>query len=219
MADAERPARFDRLYEALKVLLVQESFALTEVKERLPHEIPSYVTQLVHQLEREGHLRDNAGVYSWTCELGDFPAQSWVQAQVHGTQIPMTPEEDRPRERLLARGPASLRTAELLAIVIRAGRPGVGPPSGREPRRGVDVVPLIGCIGECAQAGQRCTGVVSGHRLQRPVLPREPGVLPAHRCLGQLAQGTQGGLRRLGLGPPDRRPKRAIRTGEHGQSR
>src|SRR4029077_10282433 len=64
------------------------------------------------------------GVYSWTCELSDFPAQGWVQAQVHGTQLLWTPEEDRPRERLLARGAASLRTAELLAVLIRAGRKG-----------------------------------------------------------------------------------------------
>jgi DNA repair protein RadC len=124
MADATRPARFDRLYEALKVLLVQERFTLTQMKERLPDEIPGYITQLVHQLQREGHLRDQAGEYSWTCELSDFPAQSWVQAQVHGTQLLLTPAEDRPRERLLARGAASLRTAELLAVLIRAGRKG-----------------------------------------------------------------------------------------------
>jgi DNA repair protein RadC len=124
MADAAPPTRFDRIYEALKVLLVQETFTLPEMKERLPHEIPGYVTRLVHQLEREGRLRDNDGVYSWTCELSDFPAQSWVQAQVHGTQLPAMPEEDRPRERLLARGAASLKTAELLAVLIRAGRRG-----------------------------------------------------------------------------------------------
>jgi DNA repair protein RadC len=94
------------------------------MKERLSHEFPAYVTQLVHQLEREGHLRDTGGEYSWTCELTDFPAQSWVQAQVHGTQLQWTPEEDRPRERLLARGAASMRTAELLAILIRTGRRG-----------------------------------------------------------------------------------------------
>lgn len=124
MADPARPERSDRLNEALKVLLVQERFTLPQMKERLPHEIPAYVTQLVHQLEREGHLRDNDGVYSWACELSDFPAESWVQAQVHGTQLPVMPEEDRPRERLLARGAASLRTAELLAVLIRAGRRG-----------------------------------------------------------------------------------------------
>jgi DNA repair protein RadC len=122
--DAARPARFDRLYEALKVLLVQESFTLSQMKERLSHEIPGYVTQVVHQLDREGHLRDNDGVYCWTCELSEFQAQSWVQAQVHGTQLPVMPEEDRPRERLLACGAASLRTAELLAVLIRAGRRG-----------------------------------------------------------------------------------------------
>jgi DNA repair protein RadC len=94
------------------------------MKERLPDEVPGYVTQLVHQLEREGHLRDTDGVYSWTCELSDFPAHLRVEAQVHGTQLVWTPEEDRPRERLLARGAASLRTAELLAILIRSGRKG-----------------------------------------------------------------------------------------------
>jgi DNA repair protein RadC len=124
MADLARPTRFDRLNEALKVLLVQETFTLPQMKERLPQEIPAYVTLLVHQLEREGHLRDQAGVYSWTCELSDFPARSWVEAQVHGTQLPVMPEEDRPRERLLARGAANLTTGQLLAILIRAGRRG-----------------------------------------------------------------------------------------------
>jgi len=35
-----------------------------------------------------------------------------------------TPANDRPRERLLALGPAQLRTAELLAILVRSGRAG-----------------------------------------------------------------------------------------------
>jgi len=106
------------------VLLVQERFTLPEMKERLPGEKPAYVTRLVHQLEQEGHLRGDDGTYSWTCELADFPAQAWVEAQVHGTRLPETPAEDRPRERLLLHGPAALRTAELLAILIRTGRRG-----------------------------------------------------------------------------------------------
>jgi DNA repair protein RadC len=124
MADAARPARFDRVFETVKVLLVQERFTLPEMKERLPQEIPGYVTRLVHQLEREGYLCDTEGMYSWTCELSDFPAQSWVEAQVHGTQVSEMPEEDRPRERLLAHGASRLKTAELLAILIRSGRKG-----------------------------------------------------------------------------------------------
>jgi DNA repair protein RadC len=124
MADSAPPTRFERIYEVLTVLLVQEKFTLPEMKEHLPEEIPGYVTRLVHQLEQEGHLRRDDDVYSWTSELSDFPAQSWVRAQVHGTQLPETPAEDRPRERLLAHGAAALRTAELLAILIRAGRKG-----------------------------------------------------------------------------------------------
>ncbi|HVC97812.1 MAG TPA: hypothetical protein VND64_29345, partial [Pirellulales bacterium] len=108
MSDAARPTRFDRLYAVLTVLLVQEKFTLAEMKERLLHEAPGYVTRLVHQLEGEGHLRENDGVYSWTRELGDFPAQAWVRAQVHGTQMLATPEEDRPRE---TRPPSSSRSS------------------------------------------------------------------------------------------------------------
>jgi DNA repair protein RadC len=119
-----QPERLARMDEALKVFLVQERFTLSEMKQRLPGEKPAYVTRMVHQLEREGHLRRDDGVYSWTCELGDFPARAWAEAQVHGTQLPLTPVEDRPRERLLAHGAASLRTAELLAILIRTGRKG-----------------------------------------------------------------------------------------------
>jgi hypothetical protein len=40
MADSARLTRFDRIYQALKVLLVQERFTLPEMKERLPQEIP-----------------------------------------------------------------------------------------------------------------------------------------------------------------------------------
>jgi hypothetical protein len=39
------------------------------LKERLPAENPGYVTRLVHQLEREGHLRGVDDTYCWTCEV------------------------------------------------------------------------------------------------------------------------------------------------------
>jgi DNA repair protein RadC len=41
-----------------------------------------------------------------------------------GPRLTQTPAEDRPRERLLKLGAGALRTAELLAILIRSGRPG-----------------------------------------------------------------------------------------------
>jgi hypothetical protein len=48
MSDAARPTRLDRLSAVLKVLLVQEKLTLAEMKERLLHEAPGYVTRLVH---------------------------------------------------------------------------------------------------------------------------------------------------------------------------
>jgi DNA repair protein RadC len=124
MANSLQSQRFARIHEALKALLVQERFTLSQLKDRLPGEKPGYVTRMVHQLEREGHLRRDNGMYSWTCDPRDFPVQTWVEAQVHGIQLPQTPPADRPRERLLAHGAAALRTAELFAILIRTGRTG-----------------------------------------------------------------------------------------------
>ena len=42
------------------------------------------------------------------------------------------PEQDRPRERLLAKGAEQLRNAELIAILIRSGRPGESAVTGGE---------------------------------------------------------------------------------------
>jgi DNA repair protein RadC len=124
MENVTSQQRLSRLRTALKALLVHEQFSLPQLKDSLPEENPAYVTQMVHQLQKEGHLVGNDGLYCWTCEPENFPAESWLKAQVHGTQLPQTPAEDRPRERLLAQGPGALRTAELLAILIRSGRKG-----------------------------------------------------------------------------------------------
>ena len=47
-----------------------------------------------------------------------------MDEKIFGSQIAHSPTEERPRERLLAHGAAKLRTSELLAILIRSGRPG-----------------------------------------------------------------------------------------------
>lgn len=47
-----------------------------------------------------------------------------VSADLVGNTITEWPEDDRPREKLLARGPGSLSDAELLAIFIRTGTRG-----------------------------------------------------------------------------------------------
>jgi DNA repair protein RadC len=58
--------------------------------------------------------------------------EEWINNQVHGTQITQSPQEERPRERMLRFGPQNLRTAELFAILIRTGRPGESALQGGE---------------------------------------------------------------------------------------
>jgi DNA repair protein RadC len=108
----------------LNMLLAQQSLTLRALKEQLPEEKPAFVTRLVRELQRDGHVRDQGGgTFSWVTAPQDFPTQTWIEGKVHATQLPQTPVADRPRERLLAHGAAALRTAELLAILIRSGRP------------------------------------------------------------------------------------------------
>ena len=57
----------------------------------------------------------------------------------------------------------------------------------------------------------RRAGVVPGHRLQRPLLPRQPGVLPAHRGVGQPQARAQGHVRGQRVGAPGRHGQRAVR--------
>jgi DNA repair protein RadC len=117
--------RYARLSNVLSVLLTQETFTLAQLKAKLPAEGPAFLTRVVRQLERERHLRTGeGGAFSWAVQPGDFPAEAWLAGQVYGPQLPQAPLADRPRERLLAHGAAALRTAELLAILVRSGRTG-----------------------------------------------------------------------------------------------
>jgi DNA repair protein RadC len=119
------PDRYARLQNVLSVLLLQEKFTLAQLKAKLPKDKPAFVTRLVRQLEREGHLRTGPdGNISWVVAASAFPARAWLEGKVYAPRLPQTPAADRPRERLLTHGAAALRTAELLAILIRAGRPG-----------------------------------------------------------------------------------------------
>jgi DNA repair protein RadC len=55
-----------------------------------------------------------------------------MEPTAHGPKVAETPTADRPREQLLLHGPGALRTAELLAILIRSGRPGESAPHAGE---------------------------------------------------------------------------------------
>jgi DNA repair protein RadC len=95
------------------------------VKEVVPFEQPAFVTRIVHELERDGFLREcDQGAFRWVNEATGFLPQAWLDGKLFAPRLAQTPEADRPRERLLANGAASLKVAELLAILIRSGQPG-----------------------------------------------------------------------------------------------
>jgi DNA repair protein RadC len=88
----------------------------------------TFVTRVIRQLAQQGWLTvaevGSASEYRWGDRQDAFSADDWLQQQFHGTQITQTPQEERPRERLIKLGAEQLRTAELLAILIRTGRKG-----------------------------------------------------------------------------------------------
>lgn len=106
-------------------MINQEKLSLAQLKTALPDVNSAFLSRVARELEREGRLRKcDDGHFVWTCEPRKFPVKAWVDRKLRGPQLPNTPAEDRPRERLLALGAPALRTAELLAILIRSGRPG-----------------------------------------------------------------------------------------------
>ena len=89
-------------------------------------ESPAFVTRIVNELAQQGWLvRENPDVaFRWNCEKGDFKSAQWLDQKLFGTQIKAGPQSERPRERLLSVGAGELTTSELIAILIRSGRPG-----------------------------------------------------------------------------------------------
>lgn len=102
-------------------------FDLQETKTACRPEQPGFITRIVNELEKSGWIvREGTAdsIYRWNKGRGEFSAEKWLDEKIFGSQIAHSPTEERPRERLLAHGAAKLRTSELLAILIRSGRPG-----------------------------------------------------------------------------------------------
>ena len=99
---------------------------LARVKSACADEPPATVTRLVNELARQGWLvrEDAAGRYRWNPGRGNFDPDRWLNDKLDGGQVKNQPAGERPRERLLERGAAALSNAELLAVLIRSGRPG-----------------------------------------------------------------------------------------------
>jgi DNA repair protein RadC len=112
----------------LKQLREVAEFEIQDIRESLDLSCHSTTRKIVNELVRQGALLPvetmHGQRYRWNGDPAEFAQGSWIDAQLQGTQLTATPEQDRPRERLLQLGASQLRTAELLAILIRSGRPG-----------------------------------------------------------------------------------------------
>jgi DNA repair protein RadC len=124
---SESDRKYFRYKRIIDWAVANDHFALDEIKSALvSDEKPVFVTRVVRSLEKEGFIvRENldASLYRWNSGK-PFSTTKWLDGKIFGSQVKNSPEQDRPRERLLAVGVEQLSTAELIAILIRSGRPG-----------------------------------------------------------------------------------------------
>ena len=115
--------RSERLERLLVPLTDLADFSPTVIREMHSDLTPHFITRTLKQLVSEGFLSqyktDSEPRYQWT--TSDFEPSLWIRQQVHGSQVKETPEDERPRERLLRDGAETLSNADLLAVLIRVG--------------------------------------------------------------------------------------------------
>jgi len=119
--------RIRKLRTAVDSFRQEREFSIDWAKLQCRDLSPGYVTRVLNQLARDGHLEsrieERQTIYRW---IADDPisVDCWIEKQIFGQQVKSVPLEDRPRERLLRDGPEHLTDAQLLAILIRVGVPG-----------------------------------------------------------------------------------------------
>jgi DNA repair protein RadC len=130
-----RPAneRYARYRAIIDFVTGKAGFLLDDVKQGCPDERPAFVTRVVRELEQDGLIvqeqsstadADRVHRYRWNSARPQATIGRWLDDKLFGTRISESPEQDRPRERMLRDGVSSLTTSDLLAILIRSGRPG-----------------------------------------------------------------------------------------------
>lgn len=129
-ADHRRENRSAQRYQRYKRILDwavdRSSFGLKEAQSALAEERPGFITRLVNDLERHGFLVrpvEGEPVFRWNPER-KTALPHWLDQRLFGSQVKAAPLQERPREKLLAEGVSRLTHSELLAILIRSGRPG-----------------------------------------------------------------------------------------------
>ncbi|MBU6386993.1 MAG: DNA repair protein RadC [Pirellula sp.] len=119
--------RLEKLRGAVRSIQGERFFSADWAKTQCRDLAPAYVTKILKQLAKDGHLQackeNKRTYYKW---LIQDPRQvdSWIEQQIYRHQIKSVPLADRPREQLLQQGAEKLTDAQLLAILIRVGVPG-----------------------------------------------------------------------------------------------
>ncbi|WP_286763024.1 MULTISPECIES: RadC family protein [Rhodopirellula] len=117
--------RRQRLQAILYPLAYHSQFRQSELSELVEETQAAFVTRTINAVVRAGVLErthsDDELHYTWASRDPIELIDRWIQDQIHGDQVKERPEEERPRERLLRDGAASLSNADLLAILIRVG--------------------------------------------------------------------------------------------------
>ena len=119
--------RYRRYRPIIDFISMRARFSLSEIKQHFRDENPALITRSVNELIEQGWViqeADSTDNFFWNSSRGSFSATRWLDEKLFGSQIKTTPRDERPRERLLRQGAEQLRTSELLAILIRSGRPG-----------------------------------------------------------------------------------------------
>ncbi len=118
-------ARRNRLRQVIQPLTAINDFTNQQAKSCCREAHPAYVTENLKLLVNDGLLTanaiDNTVTYRWTSLPSEIDSERWIDRQIHGTQVTETPEQERPRERLMRSGVGPLSDADLLAILIRVG--------------------------------------------------------------------------------------------------
>lgn len=118
--------RYQRYKAVIDITVGQSTFEIDEVKNACSKERPAFITRVIRELEKNGWIikeDDSSNTYRWNKGRGEFSATKWLDEKIFGVQIKISPEQERPRERLLSVGAEKLKTSELIAILVRSGRP------------------------------------------------------------------------------------------------
>ena len=125
---SEDRQRYEVYHRVSTAAAAADEFTFEEVRGACDGVDDSIVRYILSELVRNKlveRTQARSRRYRWATNRQKFVADRWAKSQVFNNRMTRSPVEERPRERLLRLGASNLRTAELLAILIRTGRKGV----------------------------------------------------------------------------------------------